>query len=154
MGLFNNSRELQFGIHKLWQNHKQVQQIKARNVTLGEGGSWEGCSEWKSMGENQELRVMMVSHGLSCRSSWVLAGMQCTTFPVGACNWVFPLKDSSLGVCNWQFILWLMLSGTGSPFWLSDSIFMRFPCINFHRLNSSWALQNLTVCLWVAWSKG
>lgn len=29
-GLFENSREVQYGASKLWQNHRQVQQTKER----------------------------------------------------------------------------------------------------------------------------
>lgn len=45
MGLFRNNKGLQFGISKLWQNHRQVQNKqtnKRRTLFYGEeGGSWE-----------------------------------------------------------------------------------------------------------------
>ena len=34
MDLFENKRELHFRTSKLWQNHRQVQQAKERNVIL------------------------------------------------------------------------------------------------------------------------
>lgn len=34
MDLFGNKRELQFRTSKLWQNHRQVQQAKERNIIL------------------------------------------------------------------------------------------------------------------------
>lgn len=34
MGLFKNSRELQFGMSKLAQKHRQVPQTRKRNVTV------------------------------------------------------------------------------------------------------------------------
>ena len=49
--LFENSRELQYGTNKLWQNFSQGCRIKERStLTKRKGVIWEGCYKKKFTG--------------------------------------------------------------------------------------------------------
>lgn len=50
-------------------NHRLVQQTNNRNIMEKKEEVGKGCFELKSIGENQEFRVMTVTHWLSCWSS-------------------------------------------------------------------------------------
>lgn len=110
IGLIEKRRELQFGTHKLWQNHSQVPQTKERNLTSWEDGlSWEGLF-WRKV-LRRKVRIQG-DDGFSLAkvqsSQFFVGDTTCLSLLLGACNWWFlAVEYSSVEAYNWYRVVWL-----------------------------------------------
>lgn len=74
---------------------------KKRNGILREGrGFGRGCFEQKSIGEEQEFKVVKVSPWRSCRASFLIGGVVCIFTVRAVIEDSCPVDDSSDGICN------------------------------------------------------
>lgn len=99
MGLFGNNRKLLFGPSKLWQNHRQVQQMKERNVILW----WRRKLERVVLNEVQ-MRKVQGNDSFSLdefQGGWFLVG-DAVCIPVTVTDNSFLLRILLLGSYNWQ----------------------------------------------------
>ena len=89
MDLFENNGKLSLGTCKLWQNHRQAQQTKGRNVILGGRRRRLGGVVLKGS-LVEKSRCPWESHWMSYRGRQFLAGDAMCTFPLWGLSLMIP----------------------------------------------------------------
>lgn len=139
MCLFGNSRKLQSGTYRLWQNHRQARTGKM------ERPSWEGCSKKQVHWRKPGVAYVVALHWLSCESFIGWAAARGGSFFLLLGSRVAKLVWCPLFLCVWD--LRGVVGVRVSPAGLLRPWPWGFPLLIFRGLSSETILQ-IPTCRW------